>query len=74
MANIVINVEANGNTESFRTQAGITVGQLVDAEFRSDFNVSDRAEVLLDGRAVSSDTVLRSGDEISFRVAASSKS
>ena len=74
MDRILVNVKADGETNRIQVDAGSTVGSVVNAALKRDFNVSDRAETLVNGAVASANTPLEAGDEISFRVAASSKS
>jgi hypothetical protein len=74
MADKRINVQSNGNTSPYRTSAN-TVGELfADRGFREDFNISDRAQPMVNDQNVDGDRRLNEGDTVSYFVGPSSKS
>ncbi len=69
----LLQVEESGTATPYTTSA-TTLGELKESNFRSDFSVSDRAEILVNGGVHSDAYQLRENDVISTRTAPSSKS
>lgn len=75
MANeIVIKVSYSGNKDAFLAPEGSTAKEVVDSEeFKDEFgDVASGKTILVNGSEGSS-TVLKNGDEISFRAGAAEK-